>query len=107
MSQKTRMIALGKRPLMEGFALLGFEVQPDAELQQLERLLLQLQQNDEKALVLIESYLSRSASIVLEKIRKSGGKIVITEIPAIHLAGDYRPYADELVTQIMGHPDEK
>jgi len=100
--ETTRLIAMGKRPLMEGLSLLGFETWPDATSQDLEQLLLELVQSREAALVLLESYLSQAQIAILNDVRIHGGKIIVTEIPAINMAQQYHPFVEEWVTKVLG-----
>jgi len=101
--EETRIIAMGGRPLMEGFALLGFETWPDAEIDDLEKLLLELIQSRQKALILLETYLSQSQIQLLSDIRIHGGNIIVTEVPAINASSEYRPFVEEFVTKVLGN----
>lgn len=96
------MIAMGTRPLMEGFALLGFETWPDADTEDLKKLLSELIQSGQKALLLLETYLSRSPCPLLADIRIHGGKIIVTEVPAINAAQEYHPFVEDLVVKVLG-----
>ncbi len=100
---ETRMIAMGGRPLMEGFAILGFETWPNASIEDLDKLLLQLIQSGHKAFLLLETYLSQSQSSILTKVRTHGGKIIVTELPAINDAHNFHPFVEDLVIQVLGH----
>lgn len=101
-STATRMIALGAAPLMEGFALIGFETHPNANAEQLEQLLAQLVREDAHALVLVEHSLARSEGIWLTRVRNEGGRIVLTELPELHQPEAYHPLVEDLVTAILG-----
>ena len=96
------MIAMGERPLMEGFALLGFETWPDADTEDLKQVLSELVQSGQKALVLLETYLSRSSCPLLADIRIHGGNIIVTEVPAINAAKEYHPFVEDLVVKVLG-----
>ena len=96
------MIAMGQRPLMEGFALLGFETWPDADTEDLETVLSELVHSGQKALVLLETYLSRSPCPLLADIRIHGGNIIVTEVPAINAAQQYHPFVEDLVVKVLG-----
>jgi len=100
---KTRLIAMGSRPLMEGFALLGFETFPNATLEDLEQTLSDLSQSGEKALLLLETYLSQSNISLLADVREHGGFIIVTEIPAINASQDYHPFVEDLVLKVLGN----
>lgn len=96
------MIAMGTRPLMEGFALLGFETWPDADTEDLKKVLAELVQSREKALLLLETYLSRSQCSLLADIRIHGGDIIVTEVPALNAAQQYHPFVEDLVVKVLG-----
>lgn len=98
----SRMIALGAAPLMEGFALIGFETHANASPEQLEKLLEELIRTDARALVFLEEALARSPGPWLNRVRNEGGKIVVTELPALHQAQEYHPQVEDLVTSILG-----
>ncbi|RKZ99231.1 MAG: hypothetical protein DRQ43_00180 [Gammaproteobacteria bacterium] len=102
MTEETRMIAMGTRPLMEGFALLGFEIWPDADTEDLKNLLSELIQNQQKTLLLLETYLSRSSCPLLADVRIHGGQIIVTEVPAINAAHNYHPFVEDLVVKVLG-----
>ena len=98
----TRMIAMGSAGLTEGFALIGFETVPDADSADLERVLGELLERRERALVLLEPYLAQSKSPALQRIRSEGGRVVITEIPPLQAPGDYHPTIEDLVVSVLG-----
>jgi vacuolar-type H+-ATPase subunit F/Vma7 len=102
MAAETRVIALGSAPLMEGFALIGFETHADADAQTLERLLEQLVRDDARALILLEQDLARSGGPWLQRVRSEGGRIVVTELPALHQPEAYHPLVEDVVTGILG-----
>jgi vacuolar-type H+-ATPase subunit F/Vma7 len=97
-----RMIALGSAALMEGFALIGFETWPDPAPETIEKLLQELLRNRQAALVVIEQSLARNPGRYLLRAQGEGGRIVITEIPEIHLSGSYRSRVESLVQSILG-----
>ena len=49
-----RILAIGNRALMDGFALLGIETYADINPTELEQLLLELHRGDERALVYLQ-----------------------------------------------------
>lgn len=98
----TRMIALGAAPLMEGFALIGFETYANASPEQLEHLLEELIRTDTRALVFLEEDLARSPGPWLNRVRNEGGNIVVTELPALHQAQEYHPQVEDLMLSILG-----
>jgi vacuolar-type H+-ATPase subunit F/Vma7 len=101
-TEVTRMIAMGDRPLMEGFALLGFETWPNATTEELDQLLLELLQSGQKALLLLETYLSQSQTPLLAEVRTCGGKIIVTEVPSINACQNYHPFVEDLVVKVLG-----
>lgn len=100
--QEPRIIAMGSKALMEGFALLGFETHADATLENVDLLLAELLQDGSKALIYLEQELAQGESANLDQVRKEGGRIVITEVPAIHSPEEYHPPVEELVVRVLG-----
>jgi len=99
---QTRLIAMGERPLMEGFSLLGFETFPDADEHKLQQLLIQLIDSRQAALVLLQTHLARSNLQELERIRQQGGRIIITEIPPLNAAADFSSVFEQMLIKNMG-----
>ena len=99
---KPRMLALGSAPLVEGFALIGFEAYPDASASQLERLLAELYHGNSTALVLVEHNLAQQGGEWFTRLRSEGGRIVISEVPPLNAPADYHPAVEDLVTDILG-----
>lgn len=97
-----RMIALGSPALMEGFALIGFETHVDPSLDDIERLMHNLIRTQQAALVVIEQRLAKSPGRHLLHAQREGGRIVITEIPELHLSEDYHSRVEQLVQEILG-----
>ncbi|CAK0757580.1 conserved hypothetical protein [Gammaproteobacteria bacterium] len=100
---ETRLIVMGGAPLTEGFALIGFEVFPNATIDELDDVLNELLKQRQKALVLIEDYLALgNRSSILAQIRAEGGSIVVVEIPRINAPADYHPQIEAMVVSILG-----
>jgi vacuolar-type H+-ATPase subunit F/Vma7 len=97
-----RLIAMGSTALVEGFALLGFETRADATTEDVDGVLAELLRGNEKALLFLENSLVSSTSRYLERVRREGGRIVVTEIPRLDAPGDYRPPVEALVTRVLG-----
>lgn len=97
-----RLIAMGAEALVEGFALLGFEVRMNANEEDVESVLADLIRTRESALVILEHELARSETPNLERVRREGGRIVVTEIPPLHAPADYRPPVEDLVRRVLG-----
>jgi vacuolar-type H+-ATPase subunit F/Vma7 len=96
------MIALGSAALTDGFALLGFETYPDADAEQLNRLLNELLQQRVRALVMVEPSLCEQPSSLLQRLRIEGGQILITEIPPLQIPQDYQSDIDALLVSVLG-----
>ena len=99
---RTRLIAMGSPALIEGFALIGFETWPRGTQEDLERLLGELEQARDKALVFLEAGLVDQLSARLARIRAESPRIVVTEIPPLQAPGDYRPAVENLVVKVLG-----
>ena len=97
-----RLIAMGHAALAEGFALLGFETRVDATRDDVETVLAELIRTRERALVVLEHELARAETPNLERVRREGGRIVVTEIPPLHAPADYRPPVEDLVRRVLG-----
>lgn len=98
----TRLVAMGSRPLIEGFHLLGFETWPDATPAQLEGLLEELERHRDKAFVVLEQGLAREPGPWLKRAYAQGGRIVITEVPPLNAPAEYRSHAEEAVLKVLG-----
>ncbi len=98
----TRMLALGSAPLVQGFALIGFEVHPDATPEQLETVLAGLHRSHATALVLVEHDLARQGGEWYARLRAEGGRIVLAEVPPLSAPADYHPAVEDLMTEILG-----
>jgi len=97
-----RLIAMGGAALAEGFALLGFETRVEATRDDVESVLAELIRTKEHALVVLEHGLARTETPNLERVRREGGRIVVTEIPPLHAPADYRPPVEDLVRRVLG-----
>lgn len=97
-----RLIALGSAALTAGFALVGFETYADPTPKTIENLMRELQRNQQAALVVIEQSLARNPGRFLQRALREGGRIVITEIPEIHLSAGYSSRVESLVRSILG-----
>lgn len=102
MTAPARMIALGSAPLMEGFALIGFETHADPAPEDVEALMQELLRTRQAALVVIEQGLARKPGRYLMNAQNEGGRIIITEIPEIHLSSDYHSRVETLVQGMLG-----
>ncbi len=98
----TRLIAMGSPELTLGFGLIGFETFPGATETELDKLLDGLVERRERALLLLEPGLARSGSATLERVRNSGGRIIVAEVPSLNAPGDYHPEVEDLVVSVLG-----
>jgi vacuolar-type H+-ATPase subunit F/Vma7 len=96
------MIALGSAALVDAFALVGFEIYPDAGPDTLETVLETLSRQRARALVLLEEDLARSGGPALERARGEDPRIVIVGIPSLDAPGAYRPEVETLVATVLG-----
>lgn len=97
-----RLMAIGNRALMDGFALLGIETHADISLAEIEGILTELSRNREHAMIYLQQDLARADLPILNQLRKEGGRILVSEIPDILSASDYRAPVDQLITRVLG-----
>ena len=97
-----RLIALGSAGLMEGFELIGFETFPDPAPEMVDELFQQLLHQQQAALVVIERRLAEHPGRHQMRAQREGGRIIITEIPEIHLSHGYHSRVEELVQSTLG-----
>jgi vacuolar-type H+-ATPase subunit F/Vma7 len=97
-----RLIVLGSAGLVEGFALIGAEVHPDADQRTVETVLEALSREQAAALVLLEAHLARGEGEWLGRVRNEGGRIVVTELPPLAAPREYAPAVDAVVRQVLG-----
>ena len=98
----TRQVFLGAASLATGFRLAGFEVYPDADASQLDRLLDELRASRTPALVVIDQDLAESDSQRLEWVRSEGGRILLTQVPPLNRPDDMRSSVDDRIEQLLG-----
>ncbi len=101
-SASGRLVVLGSAGLTEGFSLIGAEVYPDADAATVERVLAELARAGAAALVLLESHLAHAGGPWLNRLRNEGGRIVVTELPALAAPEAYAPAVDEVVRAVLG-----
>lgn len=97
-----RLVVLGSAGLTEGFSLIGAEVYPDADATTVERVLAELARAGAAALVLLEGHLAHGGGPWLNRLRKEGGRIVVTELPPLAAPASYAPAVDEVVRAVLG-----
>ncbi len=101
-AQPTRMLFLGDAALTDGFQLIGFETRADPTFEELEQVLRELVSGKHNALVILDSALAASGSLTLKKIRAEGGRIVITEVPALCDPDNFQCDIDDQVRSLLG-----
>lgn len=100
--EATRMIAIGPADLVQGFKLIGFETVPDASPEDMDRLLNELLDTRQRALVLLETNLSRSDSAVLHRVRTRSARIVLAELPQLGTPREYRSPVEHQIARVLG-----
>lgn len=96
------MIAIGPADLVQGFKLIGFETVPDASPEDLERLLGELLDAGQQALVLVETSLSHGDSAVLRRVRTKSARIVLAELPQLGAPREYRSPVEHQIAKVLG-----
>jgi vacuolar-type H+-ATPase subunit F/Vma7 len=99
---RARLLFFGEQALTEGFGLIGFETFPDATAEELDRVLTELVQTRSTALVLLDHRTARLDSRVLPRVRREGGRILVTEVPALRNPDDYHSDIDTQVSLLLG-----
>jgi vacuolar-type H+-ATPase subunit F/Vma7 len=97
-----RIIAMGGEALAEGFALLGVETYANPSAAEVEGVLAELRRSREKAMVYLQQDLAQLNVPSLERIRREGGRVVVTEVPRLHDPGSYRRPVEDLVARVLG-----
>ena len=97
-----RLIAVGGAALVQGFALLGAETYEDATGEDLERVLADVLRGRDQALIFGERGLVARGGRNLDRVRREGGRIIVSEIPPLDAPESYRPPVEALVTRVLG-----
>ncbi|MGO9444528.1 MAG: V-type ATP synthase subunit F [Thiobacillaceae bacterium] len=97
-----RLVVLGSAGLTEGFSLIGAEVYPQADQAKVEQVLESLVREGAEALVLLETDLAHGEGHWLNRLRNEGGRILVTELPALSAPQDYTPAVDAVVRSVLG-----
>jgi len=93
---------MGSQALAEGFALIGFEIFPNATAKLVETELSKLLKNQEKALVFLEDSLTQQPGPSLLRARTEAAGIILSEIPPLNAPENYQPMVEALVARILG-----
>jgi vacuolar-type H+-ATPase subunit F/Vma7 len=102
----TRQLFFGDANLATGFRLAGFEIFPDARIEQLEQMLEELQLNRAPAFVVIDERLAESDSHRLEEVRREGGRILLTQVPPLTHPEQMKSSVDNHIQQLLGATGE-
>jgi vacuolar-type H+-ATPase subunit F/Vma7 len=97
-----RLIFMGSQALAEGFALIGFEIFPNATTELVETELSKLLKSQEKALVLLEDSLTQQPGPSFLHARTKAAGIILSEIPPLNAPEDYHPSVEALVARVLG-----
>ena len=99
---QTRQLFLGEANLASGFRLAGFEVFPDADISQLDRLLDELIAERTPAFVVIDEGLANVGSKRLRQVRSEGGRILLTQVPRLTQPDRMHSAIDDHIQQLLG-----
>lgn len=97
-----KIIAFGDAALMDGFALLGIQIQEDQSAAAIEATLQQLSRGRERALVFVQQDRMTAAIPMIAQLRRQGGSILICELPSLQAADQYRPAVEKLIARVLG-----
>ena len=100
--EQTRQLFLGDAALATGFRLAGFEVYPDADIAKLDDMLDHLMTSRTPAFVVIDQQLAASGSQRLEQVRREGGRILVTQVPALTRPDQMHSAIDDHIRQLLG-----
>lgn len=98
----TRQLFFGDAALATGFQLAGFEVFPDADIAQLDRVLEELVARRTHAFVIIDQKLADCGSPRIDAVRSEGGRILLTQVPPLIHPEPMRSSIDERIQQLLG-----
>ncbi len=93
---------MGSQALAEGFALIGFEIFPNATAELVETELSKLLKSQEKALVFLEESLTQQPGPSFLQARTEAAGIILTEVPRLNAPEDYQPSVEALVARVLG-----
>jgi vacuolar-type H+-ATPase subunit F/Vma7 len=97
-----KLIFMGSQALADGFALLGFDIFPNATTEIVESELSKLLKSQERALVFLEDSLTRQPGPAFLRARTEAAGIIITEIPPLNAPETYHPSVEDLVARVLG-----
>ena len=100
---RTRMLFLGDAALTDGFQLIGFETWADPSSEELDRVLKELLESRRNAFILLDTRLADGGSAMLDRVRREGGRIVITEVPPLNDPDGLHSGIDKQVNSLLGN----
>ncbi len=100
--QSTRMIFMGDPALTDGFKLIGFETWSNPSTEELNWVLEDLVQSQQKAFVIVDRQLVERNSPMLRRLRLEGGRVVITQIPPLNDPDCFNCEIDDQVKGLLG-----
>lgn len=103
----TRQVFLGDAMLATGFRLAGFEVHPDADVAELDRLLDELLVSRAHAFVVLDQRLAECDSRRLAQVRSEGGRILLTQVPPLTRPDRMHSAVDDHIQQLLGMEEGK
>ena len=101
---RTRLIFMGGAPLTDGFRLIGFETWAEPTAEQVEKVVRELINKRQNALLVIDQDLAASGIPILDQVRKEGGHIVVTMVPPLQRPEHFRLPIDDRLTSMLGAP---
>ena len=100
--EDTRLVFLGDASLATGFRLAGFQVYPDADVQQVDSVLAGLIAERSHAFVVLDETLARSGSKQVDAVRSEGGRILLTQVPPLTGSETMHSLIDDHIQQLLG-----
>jgi len=97
----TRMLFFGDAALTDSFQLIGFKTWSDPDIAELEAVLAELLESKCNAFIILDSRLSEASSQMLDRVRKEGGHILISEVPALNDPDGFRGSIDSQINGLV------
>ncbi len=80
----TRLLFFGEERLADGFRLIGFESFANPDPREVDRLLRDLQRQQEQAFVVVDEAVMGQDIPQLQRVLREGGRIVVIAVPALN-----------------------
>ncbi|MDJ0806082.1 MAG: ATPase [Gammaproteobacteria bacterium] len=100
--RRTRLIFIGGPTLTDGFRLVGFETLVDPEIRDIDRLIEELLETPQNAFIVFEQSPEMAQSKLLQQVRNEGGRIVVSEVPALQDPTCFHCDLDRQIERLMG-----